>query len=125
MRSGAFVRFLFVVGGAAILAGPFAGTAAADHRDSGYHQESVYPKATYPRGDHLSRGRHGGGHRNLGYVVSVVAVPIIVAPPIIYPAKYPYYVQQPYPVYRYVPPPPVPTYLSVDAWSASHTKATK
>jgi hypothetical protein len=106
------MRFFLVVAGAAILAGTFSGTAAAEHRDGGNHQENVFPKATYPRGDHLSRGRHGGvagGHRNHGYVGSVVAVPIIVAPAVVYAPQYPYYVQQPYPIYRYVPP-PVPTY---------------
>jgi hypothetical protein len=132
MRPAKFTRFFLVVAGAAISAGAFAGTAAADHRDSGYHQEKVFPKATYPRSEHWSRGRHGGvggGHRNQGYAGSVIAVPIIVAPPVAYPAQYPYYVQQhyvqqqypqqtysqqpypqqPYAAYRYVPP-LVPTY---------------
>jgi hypothetical protein len=99
MRPGSLMRFFLVVAGAAILAGTFSGTAAAEHRDGGNHQENVFPKATYPRGDHLSRGRHGGvagGHRNHGYVGSVVAVPIIVAPAVVYAPQYPYYVQQPY-----------------------------
>jgi hypothetical protein len=106
MRPGSLMRFFLVAAGAAILAGTFSGTAAAEHRDGGNHQENVFPKATYPRGDHLSRGRHGGGaggHRNHGYVGSVVAVPIIVAPAVIYAPQYPYYLQQPYPIYRYVP----------------------
>jgi len=133
MRPAKFARFFLVMAGAAISAGAFAGTAAADHRDSGYHQEKVFPKATYPRSEHRSRGWHGGrggGHRNQGYAGSIIGVPIIVAPPVAYPAQYPYYAQQhyvqqqypqqpysqqqylqqsypqqPYPAYRYVPPP--------------------
>jgi hypothetical protein len=99
MRPAKFTRFFLIVAGAAISAGAFAGTAAADHRDSRSHQEKVFPKATYPRSEHLSRGRHGGGgggNRNQGYARSVVAVPIIVAAPVVYPAQYPYYVQQHY-----------------------------
>jgi hypothetical protein len=132
MRPAIFTRFFLVGAGAAILAGTFAGTAAAEHRDAWNHQESVYPKATYPRSEHVTRGRRGGaggGHRNQGYAGSVVAVPIIVAPAVRYPSQNPYYVQQPYvqqpysqqpypqqpylqqpyPAYRYVPP-PVPAY---------------
>lgn len=115
MRSATFMRFFLAPAGAAILAGTFAGTAAADHRDNryqhenGYQHETAFPKVTYPRGDHVSRGRYGGGRRNHGYAGSVVAIPIIVAPAVVYAPQYPYYVQQPYPIYRVVPP-PVPTY---------------
>jgi hypothetical protein len=115
MRPRKFTRSFLVAAGAAILVGTFAAAAAADYRDNGYHRgngyqnENAFPKATYPRGYHVSRGGYGGGHRNHGYAGSVVAVPIIVAPPVIYAPQYPYYVQQPYPIYRVVPP-PVPTY---------------
>jgi hypothetical protein len=112
MRAGTFVRFFLAAAGVAIFAGTSVGTAAAEHRDSrrdsGYQDENVFPKATYPRGDHWSHGRHGGGHRNHGSAGSIVAVPIIVVPSVVYQSPYPYYVQQPYPqqpypAYRYVP----------------------
>ena len=61
MRPAKFTRCFLVVVGAAISAGAFVGTAAADQRDRGYHEEKVYPKATYPRSEHWSRGWHGGG----------------------------------------------------------------
>jgi len=109
MRPGTLVRFFLVAAGAVILAGTSAGTAMADHRDNGYRHENAFPKATYPRGDHVSRWGYGGRHRNHGYAGSVVAVPIIVAPSVVYAPQYPYYVQQPYPIYRVVPP-PVPIY---------------
>ena len=57
MRPAKFTRFFLVMAGAAISAGAFAGTAAADHRDSGYHKRRSIRKLP-TRG--ANTGRVGG-----------------------------------------------------------------